>query len=194
MDTSSYQVRMLAGNEIPLLLKCRMQGLDGKLLFYYEITSKQSLADLFENKKLLYRRLTGCFWRICPCYGRNGGISAESRAARSASGIYVYGCGKTGIVFCYLPGFEKEVKEQFQCLTEYILPKLDHEDSQAVMLGYGIYRRALEDCFHLEYIKEELYQMKGEAREPAAIKAPEKETEASKFNGRGYKAGRLVEF
>ena len=26
------------------------------------------------------------------------------------------------------------------------------------MLGYGIYRRALEDSFHLEYIKKELYQ------------------------------------
>ena len=61
MDTSSYQVRMLAGNEIPLLLKCRMQGLDGKLLFYYEITSKQSLADLFENKKLRIADLQAVF-------------------------------------------------------------------------------------------------------------------------------------
>ena len=46
----------------------------------------------------------------------------------------------------------------FRDLTEYILPLLDHEDSKAVMLGYGIYRRALEDSFHLEYIKKELSQ------------------------------------
>ena len=40
------------------------------------------------------------------------------------------------------------MRQKFQELTEYILPILDHEDSKAVMLGYGIYRRALEDSFH----------------------------------------------
>ena len=30
---------------------------------------------------------------------------------------------------------------------------------KAVMLGYSVYRRALEDSFHLEYIKEELYKV-----------------------------------
>ena len=61
-------------------------------------------------------------------------------------------------IFCYLPGYDEDVRQKFQELTEYILPILDHEDSKAVMLGYGIYRRALEDSFHLEYIKKELYQ------------------------------------
>ena len=65
---------------------------------------------------------------------------------------------KRQIYFCYLPGYDEDVRRKFQELTEYILPILDHEDSKAVMLGYGIYRRALEDSFHLEYIKKELYQ------------------------------------
>ena len=65
---------------------------------------------------------------------------------------------KRQIYFCYLPGYDEDVRQKFQELTEYILPILDHEDSKAVMLGYGIYRRALEDSFHLEYIKKELYQ------------------------------------
>ena len=60
---------------------------------------------------------------------------------------------KRQIYFCYLPGYDEDVRQKFQELTEYILPILDHEDSKAVMLGYGIYRRALEDSFHLEYIK-----------------------------------------
>ena len=48
-------------------------------------------------------------------------------------------------------------------MTEYILPKLDHEDNQAVMLGYGIYRKALEPGFQLEVIKEAIYQKEDEA-------------------------------
>ena len=51
VDTSSYQVRMLAGNVLPSILRCRLQGLDGKILFYYEITSRQSLVSLYEQKK-----------------------------------------------------------------------------------------------------------------------------------------------
>ena len=53
-------------------------------------------------------------------------------------------------------------------LTEYILPKLDHEDNQAVMLGYGIYRKALEPGFQLEVIKEAIYQKEDEADKNAA--------------------------
>lgn len=51
VDTSSYQVRMLTGNVIPSILKCHLQNLDGEVLFYYDITSKQSIATLFEDKK-----------------------------------------------------------------------------------------------------------------------------------------------
>ena len=53
IDTSSYQVRMLTGNVIPSILKCRIQGLNGEFLFYYEITSKQSLASLYEQKNMI---------------------------------------------------------------------------------------------------------------------------------------------
>ena len=32
INTDSYQVRMLVGNIIPSLLKCRIQGVDGKFM------------------------------------------------------------------------------------------------------------------------------------------------------------------
>lgn len=69
---------------------------------------------------------------------------------------------KRQLYFCYLPGYAEDIRQKFQELTEYILPKLDHEDQKAVMLGYGVYRRALEDSFHLEHIKRELYQEREE--------------------------------
>ena len=59
-------------------------------------------------------------------------------------------------------------------MTEYILPKLDHEDNQAVMLGYGIYRKALEPGFQLEVIKEAIYQKEDEADKNAAAQKEDK--------------------
>lgn len=52
INTTSYQVRILTGNTMSSILKCRMQGLDGTWLFYYDITSKQSLASFYEQRKL----------------------------------------------------------------------------------------------------------------------------------------------
>lgn len=167
IDTSSYQVRMLVGNVIPSVLKCRVQGIDGEFRVYYDITSRQPLSALFEEKKLGYEDLQLVFGGFVQVmeemseYLLNPGrlvIRPE----------YMYAdVEKKELFFCYLPGFEEDVRKQFQELTEYILPRLDHEDERAVMLGYGVYRRALEDSFHLEHIKEELYRERdgGETRE-----------------------------
>lgn len=62
VDTSSYQVRMLTGNVIPSILKCHLQNLDGEVLFYYDITSKQSIATLFEDKNSGVR-IFRAFWK-----------------------------------------------------------------------------------------------------------------------------------
>ncbi len=164
IDTDSYQVRMLVGNVIPSLLKCRIQGMDGKFLVYFDITSKQALNILYEERTMKSEDLRLIF---------GGFVSAMEDAAEYLmnpgqfimSPEYIYtDIEKKQIYFCMMPGYDKDIREQFQHLTEYILPKIDHQDGEAVILGYGVYRRAMEDSFHLEYIKEELYKVQGMSR------------------------------
>jgi len=52
IDTDSYQVRMIVANAVPDLLQCRIQGIDGKFMVYYDITSRHSMTALFEEKKM----------------------------------------------------------------------------------------------------------------------------------------------
>ncbi len=164
IDTDLYQVRMLVGNVIPSLLKCRIQGMDGKFLVYFDITSKQALNVLYEERKMKSEDLRLIF---------GGFVSAMEDAAEYLmnpgqfimSPEYIYtDIEKQQIYFCMMPGYDKDIREQFQCLTEYILPKIDHQDGEAVILGYGVYRQAMEDSFHLEHIKEELYKAQGTSR------------------------------
>ena len=160
VDTDSYQVRMMIGNGISSLLKCHVQVIDGAFMIYYDITSRQRMSSFYEEKKMGIedlRMIFGSFIRVAEEmseYLLNSGnlvIHPE----------YMYiDLEKKDILFCYLPGYQKEMKEQFQELTEYILPKIAHGDALAVSLGYGVYRRALEDFFHLEHIKEELFQIR----------------------------------
>ena len=52
IDTNSYQVRMIVANAVPDLLQCRIQGIDGKFMVYYDVTSRHSMTALFEEKKI----------------------------------------------------------------------------------------------------------------------------------------------
>lgn len=88
---------------------------------------------------------------------------------------------KQKMYFCCLPGEPKAIGEQFREMTEYFLPKLNHEDAAAVTMGYGIYRKALEAGIQLEMLKEFIYQnsseeageKKKEQRAAKEISAPE---------------------
>ena len=158
INTDSYQVRMLVGNVIPSLLKCRIQGVDGKFMMYFDITSKQAVSTLYEEKKLGIEDLQlifGGFVRVM----EEAAEYLINPAQLVLKPQYIFAdCEKKELFFCLMPGYDKDIKEQFQLLTEYILPKIDHEDGEAVILGYGVYRRTMENSFHLEHIKEELYR------------------------------------
>ncbi len=160
IDTDSYQVRMIVANAVPDLLQCRIQGMDGKFMVYYDVTSRHSITALFEDKKLGIEELQvilGGFIQIMEEMSEY--LLNPCQLILQPEYIYM-DAEKKNVRFCYLPGFHGEIQKQFQNLAEYFLPKLDHEDGKAVMLGYGVYRRALEDSFHLEHIKEELYKVR----------------------------------
>lgn len=183
LDTASYQVRMLVANVIPSLLKCRFHGVDGKTLLYYEITSKQSLATLYEQKLLDGKDLQlilGSFIQVVEQMTEY--LLNPEQILLQPEYIYM-DVEKKELFFCYLPGEKREIKKQLQMLTEYILPKINHSDEYAVMLGYGVYRRALEEDFHLEHVKEELFQQRETGEERQKIqKKPDRLEKANNFS------------
>lgn len=162
VDTGSYQVRMLVGNVMPSILKCRVQELDGQFSIYYDITSRHSLASVYEEKKFLTEDLKLIFGSFIQAMEEMEEYLLNPEQLLLAPDYMYLDVEKRQMYFCCLPGQEGDVHRQFLNLTEYVLPKIDHTDRRAVALGYGIYRKALEDSFHLEHIKEELYKTREE--------------------------------
>ena len=105
-DTSSYQMRMLVGNTIPSVLKCRVQGVDGhedlQMILGGFVQVMEEMAEYLLN---------------------------PSRLLLKPEYMYV-DVEKRQLYFCYLPGYDQDVRQEFQELTEYILPLLDHEDTE----------------------------------------------------------------
>lgn len=182
-DTDSYQVRMLVGNGMPSLLKCRLQGIDGNFLIYYDITSKQSVASMYETKKMGLEDLRLIFGGFVQAMEEMAEYLMDPGQLLVQPEYMYLDVEKKKLYFCCMPGKAGDVRENFRVLTEYILPKIDHEDGDAVILGYGVYRRALEDTFHLEYVKEEIYKGRDsrEKRIPESCKEKEIDKEKGQF-------------
>lgn len=177
VDTSAYQVRMLTGNVIPSILKCHIQSLDGSQFFSYDITSRQPLSVLYEDKKFKIQDLQMIFGGFVHVMEELTEflMNPEQLLLRPE---YIYlDIESQKVYFCCLPGFHREIQEQFRELTEYILPKLDHEDEQAVVLGYGIYKKALEAGFQLETVKAAVYHKEETKKENKDVITKEKSME-----------------
>ena len=158
VNTASYQVRMLTGNVIPSILKCRLQGLDGNLLFYYDITSRQSLASFYEQRKFHRKDLHMLFCGFIRVMEEMAEFLMNTDQLLLCPEYIFLDIEKREVKFCCLPDYHHPIQEQFRELTEYLLPRLDHEDPLAVSMGYGVYRKAMETGFQLEHIKEAIYQ------------------------------------
>lgn len=166
VDTSAYQVRMLLGNLIPSVLKCHLQSLDGQEYFCYDITSRQSLFILFEERKFQIRELRMIFDGFVRVMEElTEFLMNPDQLVLQPEYIYL-DISRGRVYFCCLPGFHREIQEQLRELTEYILPKLEHKDQEAVALGYGVYRKLLEPGFQLETLKEAVYRTEENEEEP----------------------------
>lgn len=62
--SSNYASKMILGNNILGLLKVELRSVDDKDYFYYNITSKDSLFNIYENKLLDYLTLKNILIKI----------------------------------------------------------------------------------------------------------------------------------
>lgn len=71
---------------------------------------------------------------------------------------YIYrNLDRGGYVFTWFPFSQNTPETAFRNLTEYILPRIDHKDKDAVTMGYGVYKESVESCMDMNVIKGYLF-------------------------------------
>ena len=177
-DTASYQIRMLLTNTIPGLLECKIGKMDDKTLFYYEVTSRQSLPSVFEQRSVGAEVLRKLFEQLLDLLEELGQYLLSPDGLILQPELIFAEADLETFSFCYLPGkqghtgcFQQQIRE----LMEYLLPKLDHQEQDAVVLGYGLYREIASDLFSIETIQELLYQTGKENKTGQEIKEGKEE-------------------
>ena len=159
----SYQTRMLLENQIQGLLPCKLQKVNGEELFYYGITGCQSLKNLFENRKFDRRELENLFISVLKIMENLDEYLLNRDYLLLQPSCIFRGKENKEYYFVWCPVSEADIEQEFRQLTEYILPKIDHTDKEAVTLGYGIYKESTESGMRMDILKEQVYVQKEES-------------------------------
>lgn len=147
-----YQCRMITGNKIEGLLPCQERHVNGDMFLYYEITSKQSLASLYENSKINMRQLVELFRQLKRAWEEiSRFLLDENRLALKPEFIFMDVETKE-LSFLYYP-FETE-ENYMVLLLEFLADHADSEDSEAVELIYKMLDLAAREQFVLDEILE----------------------------------------
>jgi len=140
VDRTAYPIHMITRNDIPGFLCCHTEEMDGRLYFYYDVTSMRSLKTVLETRpvssgllRLLLQALPSAMEILSAYLLKPDGIQL------SAAMIYTDEEQKK-LWFCYYPDKMSHFAEALVSLGEDILSGLDHGDREAVALGYAFYQ------------------------------------------------------
>lgn len=111
VDTSAYPFRMITANKLEHFLECRIHMMDQRPLFYFDITSRQSLAVYLEAQNPGYEELRGLLESLLKALRELG------RYLLDGSGIllnpeFIYR-DENRLQFLYLPGYRQEKERAF---------------------------------------------------------------------------------
>ncbi len=173
VEMETYPIRMLLGNSIDALIPCKIQTLNGTKEFCYDITGRQSVSSRLSQNKIRESTLRDLLLGFMKAITAVQAFLIDVNQLVVLPEYMYFDDEKKMLQFCYLPGYDKEIREQFRGLLEYLLPLIDHQDSEAVVMGYGIYRQTIEEGFNLDQMKECIYREHREEhdRKAAAVEA-----------------------
>jgi hypothetical protein len=149
IQEKGYEVRMVTENRIYGFLPCVMQKQEEQIKYYYEITGRQSMELAYERRKLNcneLRELLRELERILEAAEEY--LLVPDHFILNPEYIYLYTKSEK-LSLCYYPCYEKNIRESFLELAEYLLGKLDKADTEGIEFGYDLYQCALEPNFSL---------------------------------------------
>lgn len=152
MDASDkkYQIRMITGNHIAGLLSCKEKYINGDIFFYYEITSKQSLASIYDNRKIGIDFLQRFFIRLKTTWDTMSRFLLEEKYLLLNPEYIFVDVESNDFYFLYYP-FEPE-ENYIQSLFEFFTDKVDCEDDKAVDVSF----KALELIEREQFVLDEI--------------------------------------
>lgn len=184
-STDGYECRMLAGNGIEGLLRFRVRHQGEKKLFYYEITSKQPLSRLFEQKKITGTVIRRLLLDLAATLNKTEEyLLHEDQILLEPDYIYAEQ-DEFSVSLCMVPGYSSDFPSDFTKLLRFLLEKVDHHDRDGVVLAYHLYHESLKDNYGMKDLLKYLAKEDGPVFEKKSTSALDEGAESGWENDRG---------
>lgn len=145
-----YQCKMITGNHIKGLLSCQERHINGEMLLYYEISSRQNMQSMFESKSITMKQLRTLLIQLKLTYeDLSKYLLNESCLILKPEYIFA-DIEAEQFYFLYDPFGPDE--DYLFSLLEYLLDKVDSEDKAAVEIVYKMFELAQQEQFVLDEI------------------------------------------
>ena len=145
MSGSTYRISMLLNNRIEGLLGIELRTVDEKNAYYYDISSKQSFACIYERKTLRSPELRKLVRDIISIVGRGKEyLLDENDFVLRPEYIYL-SLPACEVSLCYIPGYQKDMQRQLAELFEVLMNQVDYKDEEAVLMIYSLYMAGREE-------------------------------------------------
>ena len=137
---SNYQYRMLAANKIEGLLPCSLRFIDGKGCIYYEITSRQSIDNLWGNSPVPGGQLKALLLELIGIEDRLSEYLLDSSGILLSPEYIYYDLLQERFYFSYFPETDPEQNSiqnsRFRELADFLALHIDENDRWAASCSY----------------------------------------------------------
>ena len=159
-----YELHMLVENRIKGLLNMHVKYSEEGPLYYYEITSKQPLSRLLENKGMKGEEIIKLITGISAVLDSlEVFLLKEEDIWLVPDQIYIEP-EDSQVFLCLIPGLKNDFPDAMRELLQFLLGKVDHRDKEGVVLAYGLFQESQKENYGIK----DLNNM-GAAMAPAAL-------------------------
>ena len=138
-EEKRYQYCMISRGGIRGLLPCSLRYIDGNAYLYYDITSRQNIAQLFDKKVITRQWLTDFLWSMRRVRMEMSRFLLEEGNIVWFPGHIYQDLEKNDFHFIYIPYCSEDTG--FQDPMEYLIEHADYQEAEMAEYLYKAYEQ-----------------------------------------------------
>lgn len=146
----SYQYKILTSDKIREILRCSVRHINGVTYYYYDISSRTTLRNLYQSSKMSYEQVKDLFCQIHGICDKLAGFFMEEAGLVLLPEHIYYDFSAQKYIGLYYPDYQATGGEAYEPLMHFLLEHIDGEDRQLAEKMYRICEMAGEPHFLIE--------------------------------------------
>lgn len=149
VESRSYQYKILTSGKIDNILVCSVRHINGITYYYYDISSRTTLENLYRGKKMSYAQVKDFLYQLHEIYEKLSAYFMDEAGLVLLPEHIYYNITDKKYIALYYPDYRAE-ENVYKPLMDFLLEHIDMEDRRLADYMYNIYELAETDYFVLE--------------------------------------------